>query len=145
MRHHLDSTKRKMLGKTLESLTRRSDCEVDIRFTDGTAWTVSVEGDCCSYSVFYAIDPGDAIGGELLDIVEGGYPESLLSATTADDEETALKRVRQENISVSQFENPYCLSIWNVVLRTTTGMALIRHINDSNGYYDGLTGYREIS
>jgi len=34
-----------MLGKTLESLIRRSDCEVDIRFTDGTAWTVSVMGD----------------------------------------------------------------------------------------------------
>jgi hypothetical protein len=142
MRHHLETTIKPLLGKTLASLTRRSENEVDIRFTDGTFRIVDVEGDCCSYSAFYAIDPGDAIGGELLEIVEGAFPEDSLSATTADDRETALARVREEGIA--GFEEPEYLSIWNIAIRTTTGTALIRHINTSNGYYDGHTSYRDL-
>jgi hypothetical protein len=30
-----------------------------------------------------------------------------------------------------------CLSIWDVIFKTKNGDVLLRHVNSSNGYYDG--------
>lgn len=139
MKHHLDSTIKPLKGKTLCSILRQGDASVVLGFRDGTQVLLEVAGDCCSYSAFYGVDPGTALEGDLLDISEGSYPADALSVTSADDEDTALSRCKDEGIT--GFESPEHLSIWNVVIKTTTGTALIRHINNSNGYYDGYTSY----
>ena len=138
MRHHLDSTKKQFIGKTLTALTRSGDASAIAEFGDGTKVEISVTGDCCSHSVFYEIEmPDSLVGSTLEDIVEHTYEGNSDSELTADDEATALEKVKASGIDFSPEDN----SIWNVVLKTNRGNALLRHINASNGYYDGYTDY----
>lgn len=140
MYHHLDTTKTPLIGKKLKAITRVSDSVVCVEFDDAKV-EISVDGDCCSHSIFYAIEmPETLIGATLEDIKEISYGENSLSRTTADDEATALEKVKASGIKFWPDEN----SVWNVVLKTNRGNALIRHINSSNGYYDGSTTYRMV-
>lgn len=142
MLHYLDSTKGPFLGKALKAITRLADDAVCVEFGDGTKLKISVEGDCCSHSIFYAIDmPESLIGATLKDIDEAGWNEDSEAHRTADDEATALEKVKASGIEFSPEEN----RVWNVVLKTDRGNALIRHINSSNGYYDGSTEYEVLN
>ena len=141
MYHHMETTKKQFIGKTLKGITRIDASTVRIQFGDSTSCKLSVEGDCCSYSIFYEIEmPDDLRGAVLEDMVEGGcysYGEKTLSTDTADSNEVAMAKVKAQGFDFAAEE----LSVWNVVLKTNRGNALIRHINSSNGYYDGMTTY----
>lgn len=130
MLHHHDSTKKQIIGRKFLSAERLNDHEIRIICEDGS-FDVGVEGDCCSSSVFYdLIVPEKCVGEEILD-VEGKEwdKEPRLS------EEEVYKMAWGEG----SFESA---SIWDVVLKTKSGEILLRHANDSNGYYDGMTYYR---
>lgn len=140
MYHHMETTKKQFVGKTLQGITRVDESTVRIHFGDGTSCKLNVEGDCCSYSIFYEIEmPEELKGAVLEDMVEGGcnsYGEKNISTDTADSDEVAMAKVKAQG-----FDFQGCLSVWNVVLKTNRGNALIRHINTSNGYYNGMTSY----
>ena len=138
MYHHLDTTKKAFVGKTLESITRVDDSSVLIEFGDGTKLKLGVDGDCCSTSIFYEIEMPESLKGATLeDIIEGEWkPDSELNKL-ADSEEVALAKIKAAGIDFY----PEVNSVWNVVLKTNRGNALVRHINSSNGYYDGCTWY----
>jgi hypothetical protein len=147
MYHHLETTKKQFIGKTLESITGISpspnfDDAVLIKFGDGTELKLSVKGECCSQSFFYEIEMPDKLKGAALeDIIEGGgYNDGRLSETTADSEEIALSKCREKGIEIYEDWQ----SVWNIVLKTNRGLALIRHLNISNGYYDGITYYETV-
>ena len=139
MYHHIDTTKKQFVGKTLKGISRVDDSSVKIEFGDGTSCKLSVEGDCCSQSIFYDIKlPAGGLDGAVLeDILEGGGDEESESVTSADSEEAALEKVKASGIRFSPEYN----RVWNVVLKTNRGNALVCHINSSNGYYDGYTSY----
>lgn len=142
MTHYLDETKKQFLGKTLQAITRLADDAVIVEFGDGTKLQITVQGECCSYSIFYEIEfPETLIGATLKDIVEREWgEENSLSNVTSDTEAEALEKVRAAGFDFSPEEN----SVWNVVLKTDRGLALLRHINASNGYYDGYTSYQVL-
>jgi hypothetical protein len=150
MYHHLETTKKQFIGKTLESITEISpspDFEdaVLIEFGDGTKLKINVDGDCCSHSVFYEIVMPDELKGAILeDIIQPSYNVDSLSKTTADSEEVALSKCRAKGIEIDKGNYDAELSIWNIVLKTNQGLALIRHLNISNGYYDGETYYETV-
>jgi hypothetical protein len=143
MYHHLESTKKQFIGKTLESITRIDVSSVLIGFGDGARCKLSVEGDCCSTSIFYEIEMPDSLKGATLeDIIEREWDEDEWNEVSeskklADSEEVALAKIKANGIDFYPEEN----KIWNVVLKTNRGNALVRHINSSNGYYDGYTSY----
>lgn len=131
MYHHIPSTSKQFIGKSIQSIERLKDDEVRIILTDGEKWKLDVSGDCCSHSIFYDIVlPKECIGSEILNLQENVDGQT-------------------EEEVVSQFKDKFpefltgtdCLKIWDVVFKTNTGDILIRHINDSNGYYDGCTCY----
>lgn len=134
MKQYISDAIKSVIGKNLESIARLGDAEVLVEFGDGTKVKVSVQGDCCSHSIFYAIEMPETIRGATLeDVSASGYPEDSESVRTADDETTALEKVKESGIEFYPDYN----RVWNVVLKTNRGNALIRHINSSNGYYDG--------
>jgi hypothetical protein len=96
--------------------------------------------------MFYEIVMPDELKGAILeDIIEGsGYDDGRLSETTADSEEVALSKCRAKGIAINKEDEIDKLSIWNIVLKTNRGLALIRHLNISNGYYDGETYYETV-
>lgn len=139
MRHFLDSTKEQIVGKTLESVDRIDDSSVLIKFGDATQCQLSVEGDCCSHSIFYEIEMFRFHKGSIIeDVLEKGWDDDSESKKTADTEAVALEKVKKAGFDFHPEEN----SVWNVILKTNKGNVLIRHINSSNGYYDGDTFYR---
>jgi hypothetical protein len=153
MYHHLETTKKQFIGKTLESIAEISpspnfDDAVLIEFGDGTKLKLSVDGDCCSHSMFYEIVMPDELKGAILeDIIEGsGYNDGRLSETTADSQEVALSKskCKAKGMFLNEVYEEYELSVWNIVLKTNRGLALIRHLNISNGYYDGETYYETV-
>lgn len=131
MYQHIDSAIKPHIGKKLEAITRIADDKVMIEFEDGAKLKASVSGDCCSHSIFYEIEMPDELRGATLEGVCASCRDE--SVTTADDEATALAKVKASGMDFNPEEN----SVWNVVLKTDRGNALIRHINSSNGYYDG--------
>jgi hypothetical protein len=127
MWHHAPTTEKQFLGRKLTSIVRISDSAVEFTFDDGCKSSLSVEGDCCSSSIFYAFDfPASCRGAEIT-----GIEERL----SGDSEEIAVQLLREH------YPDFYleCLSIWDVVIHTTGGDIRIKHINSSNGYYDGGT------
>lgn len=139
MYHHLDTTKKQFVGKTVQSVTRAGDAAVLVTFADGSGVEITVKGDCCSNSIFYAIDlPDNLPGAVVTDLVEKVYWGDPDPA--ADSERVALEKVKASGIDFFPEEN----SVWNVTLKTDRGDIILRHINSSNGYYDGYTGYRVV-
>ena len=137
MKHYLPETIKPLVGKTIFSIDREAIDSVIITFGDGHRVRLSVEGDCCSTSIFYEIEAAAALGGVLMDIDESAWREESLSKSTADTEDVALAKIAASGLNFSPEEN----SVWNVVFVTDKGNALIRHINSSNGYYEGSTKY----
>lgn len=126
MTHHLPSTIKPLLGKKLLSFEKSNPAR--ILFTDNTKVTISVTGDCCSTSTIYdVVQEGNPQGTELIDVVE--YD---LESPQPDPVETAKTVWDDEGV---------CLSQWDIRFQFTGGSVLVRHINDSNGYYDGYTDY----
>ncbi len=133
MKHYLPQTIKPLIGKTIISVYRSGDSEVMVNFSDGGSVFIDVEGDCCSESIFYEIEDRGGIGGVLIDILEKSGAEE-------DDADNAVAKVKAGDFGIYLEE----LSIWNVVLKTTTGIIILRHLNSSNGYYDGSTSYKII-
>lgn len=133
MKHYLPQTIKPLIGKTIISVYRSGDSEVMVNFSDGGSVFIDVEGDCCSESIFYEIEDRGGIGGALIDILEKSGAEE-------DDEDKAVEKLKAGDFGIYLEQ----LSIWNVVLKTTTGIVILRHLNSSNGYYDGSTSYRII-
>ncbi len=114
MYHHLETTRKQFIGKTLESITEISpspnfEDAVLIEFGDGTKLKINVDGVCCSHSVFYEIVMPDELKGSVLeDIIESGrYNDGSLSKTIADSEEVALSKCRAKGISMIEVYEVY--------------------------------------
>jgi hypothetical protein len=130
MYHHLDSTKKKIIGRKFLSAKKLNESTIRIICEDGS-FDVLVEGDCCSRSVFYdLVVPPECVGEEIETHTEGECLDPKLP------EETVYK------MGWSDGDGFECARIWDVVFGTKSGKILLRHANDSNGYYDGMTNYR---
>jgi len=135
MLQHFASTFDKLKGLTVTEVEREHDSSIILRF--GTmpneigldiptpSVAIQVSGDCCSSSIFYAFDVC-----ELPAVIEGA--QQYVMDEKAHDEQTALALCDEDFKRYTD-----CLSIWDVVLQTNKGEIRLRHINDSNGYYDG--------
>lgn len=126
MTHYLPSTIKPLLGKKFLSFEK--DDPAKIRFTDNTEVTINVTGDCCSTSAIYdVIQEGNPQDTELIGVVEhdseSPQPDPIETAKTIWGDEGD------------------CLRQWDIRFQFTGGSILIRHINNSNGYYDGCTDY----
>ena len=135
MLHHLPTTIKSFIGKKLLNISRHSEDSVILEFEDHKI-LLSVQGDCCSRSWFYDIVfPESAKGGVLLDVEEHKKDETQT-------ETLVLDKLKGIGVEIEYFE---CSSIWDVVIKTDKGEALVRHVNDSNGYYDGMTYYQDFN
>jgi hypothetical protein len=137
MFHHLDSTKKQIVGQKFLGAEKINDHEIRITH-EGGSFDVGVEGDCCSDSVFYdLVIPSQCVGEEIIDLLENGdgYDKVLREPLLSEDEVYKMGWPDGEY----GFE---CASIWDIILRTKSGEILLRHANNSNGYYDGMTYYR---
>lgn len=136
MYHHLDTTKKRFIGKAIKNIAREDESTLLLQFTDGSTVRASVEGDCCSRSVFYEWSlPASAIGKAIIDMIEQDQNEDNIDA-----ESVVFAKLKGAGIDLYQ----ECSSIWNVVFKTAGGDITLRHINSSNGYYDGMTSYEDV-
>lgn len=131
MLHHLDTTKKRIIGKSVKSIERVGDSDFLITFTDEPQLKLGVYGDCCSHSIFYDLEHPDN-PGVILDVKE--YEEG-------DSQETAVAKIREEGFDIDTSDDYNELKIWNVVFVTTNGNIVFKHVNSSNGCYDGQTSY----
>jgi len=130
MYHHHDTTKKKIIGRKFLGAEKTGDSSIVVKY-EGGSFSVFVEGDCCSKSVFYdLIIPPECVGEEILDCTEYEWLDPKLT-----DEEVSMKGF---GCSTSEWD---CLKIWDVVIYTKSGKVLLRHVNSSNGYYNGMTSY----
>lgn len=138
MYHHADSTKKKIIGRKFLSAKKLNDHEIRIVCEDGS-FDVVIEGDCCSSSVFYdLIVPAQCVNEEIVDLLENdedGWERIRRNPILSDEE------VYKMGWSDDDYGFDYA-SIWDIVLKTKNGEILLRHANNSNGYYDGMTSYR---
>jgi len=96
---------------------------------------VDVCGDCCSTSIFYdVVVPEECYGAEItgFDAWERNEDQNTNMPTEEQVNEKAIKVCGEDNWY------PDCLSIWDVKFHTTNGTIYLRHVNNSNGYYDGM-------
>lgn len=130
MTHHLPSTIKPLLGKQLLRFEKGDPAK--LIFTDGTELTVNITGDCYSNSYIYDVaQEGDPHGTELLDILEND---------TDSPQPDAIESFKSTQPPGETYEGDW-LSQWDIRFRFAGGCVLVRHINDSNGYYDGYTDY----
>lgn len=92
---------------------------------------VSVDGDCCSQSIFYdVVVPEECFGAEIT-----GFDTWDRESQMPTEEQVIAKAKEVAGWKVdTRYE---CLSIWDVKFQTTNGTIYLRHVNSSNGYYDG--------
>lgn len=136
MYHHLETTKKKIVGRRFISAEKIDKSSIKVICNDGE-FTVDVQGDCCSSSRFYdLIIPKECIGEEIIDVMEGDDAEKIRREPIISEE--SVYEMGWPEYPESSFE---CASIWDIVLKTKSGEVLLRHANDSNGYYDGYTSY----
>lgn len=95
---------------------------------------VHVEGDCCSHSIFYdVVVPEECYGAEIThyDWYDRNNDQNKMPTE---------EQVNEKAIKVCGELHWYseCLSIWDVKFQTTNGTIYLRHVNSSNGYYDGM-------
>lgn len=125
--------KKVIVGAKFKGITRTDIDALRIE-TDRGAIFVSVGGDCCSHSIFYDfIVPEECYGAEITDfdewIREGNMP----------DEDYVTKKAEELCGEHGWYSD--CLSIWDVIFKTKNGDVLLRHVNSSNGYYDGVVNF----
>lgn len=121
--------KKLIIGAKLQRVVRTDPDALHIETDRGNIF-VSVSGDCCSHSIFYDfIVPEECYGAEIIDFDDWDRESKV------PDEGYVTKKAEE----VCGEENWYSdyLSIWDVVIKTTNGNVLLRHVNSSNGYYDG--------
>jgi len=136
MLHHLDSTKKQIIGRKFLAAEKLNNHEIRVVCEDGS-FDVGVEGDCCSSSVFYdLIVPPECVGEEILDITEYDSCDKTRREPILSDEEVYKMGWPESEYGFD------CAKIWDVIISTKSGEILLRHANDSNGYYDGMTYYR---
>lgn len=130
MLQFLNSTKKPFIGLSITLIERIHVDSFRFFTSDHELHSINVDGDCCSRSIFYElVVPDGALGSPIIDIRE--YDKEF-----ADTEESALDKIKSG--TMAEFaENTDCLSIWDVTFRTEAGIIIFRHMNDSNGYYDG--------
>jgi hypothetical protein len=124
-----ESLKKKIVGAKLRGVSRTADDSLRIETDRGNIF-VSVSGECCSHSIFYDfIVPEECYGAEIIDFDDWNRDDKVL------DEAYVTKKAKE----VCGEDNWYsdCLSIWDVIFKTKNGDVLLRHVNSSNGYYDG--------
>jgi hypothetical protein len=124
-----ESLKKKIIGAKLRGVFRTADNSLRIETDRGNIF-VSVEGDCCSSSIFYDfIVPEECYGAEIINFDDWNRDGKVL------DEAYVTKKAEE----VCGEDNWYseCLSIWDIIFKTKNGDVLLRHVNSSNGYYDG--------
>ena len=128
MTHYLPSTIKPLLGKKLKQFINADPAT--IIFDDGATVVVSVDGDCCSSSYIY-------------DVIEEGLPAgtSLLDVSEHDTDSPQPNEVQSLQKATGDTHEGDSLSQWDIRFRFDGGSILIRHINNSNGYYDGMTSY----
>lgn len=122
--------KKKIVGAKLRGVFRTDTYSLRIETDRGNIF-VSVEGDCCSHSIFYDfIVPEECYGAEIIDFDDWDRESKV------PDEAYVTKKAEE----VCGENNWYsdCLSIWDVIFKTKNGDVLLRHVNSSNGYYDGM-------
>ena len=98
--------------------------------TDRGVIAVSVDGDCCSHSIFYdVVVPEECFGAEIT-----GFDTWDRESQVPTEEQVIAKAIALcgEHGWYSE-----CLSIWDVKFQTVNGTIYVRHVNSSNGYYDG--------
>lgn len=96
---------------------------------------VDVCGDCCSTSIFYdVVVPEECCGAEIT-----GFDTQDRESKVPTEEQ-----VNEKAIKLCGDDRWYseCLSIWDVKFHTTNGTIYLRHVNSSNGYYDGMVSIR---
>ena len=129
--HYQDKTlENKIHGAKFLAWDRIDENAVRIS-TDRGFIRIIVEGDCCSTSIFYdVVVPEECYGAEItgFDIWDRESKVPTEQQVIAKAKEVAGWEVNCE------YE---CLSIWDVKLHTTNGTIYLRHVNSSNGYYDG--------
>lgn len=141
MLQHLDSTTKPLIGKGISNITRegKGDNSVILHFSDGYKVRMDVEGDCCSTSIFYEIVlPEECKNQPLTDIITYWYDRE---DDGKDTEKTALAKIKAAGIEFYPEEN----SVWDVVFVTEKGEIRVRHINSSNGYYDGMVTFHSLA
>lgn len=126
MIQHTPTTIKPLLGKIIDRALLK-DGDVIIYFSDGTSVFCSVAGDCCSRSVYYDLEFRGDWRGPLVEVTEG--------CDNNDDENKAYRKAWDNG-------SGEVLRLWNVEFRTEKGAVILKHINDSNGFYDGCTGYQ---
>jgi len=127
MPQHFDSTFAKLKGRILTEVERENSSSIILRFAEGESCSINVEGDCCSSSWFYEFEvcalPAEITGAD-----------QYVNDDATDSENVAKAKCEKQDSDQYWDEQ----SVWDVVLTTTTGELRLRHINVSNGYYDGM-------
>jgi len=129
MYNYNESLKKKIIGAKLRGVFRIDTDALRIE-TDRGNIRVSVSGECCSSSIFYDyIVPEECYGAEIIDFDdwdrEGKVPDEMY-----------VNKKAEEVCGEDNWYSDY-LSIWDVIFKTKNGDVLLRHVNSSNGYYDG--------
>lgn len=121
----------KIHGAKFLGFTRKDECTIHIT-TDRGIISVNVSGDCCSHSIFYdVVVPEECFGAEITGF--GTWDRGGQVPT----EEQVIAKAKQ--VAGWKVNTAYeCLSIWDVKFQTTNGIIYLRHVNSSNGYYDGM-------
>ena len=123
----------KIHGAKFLGFTRKDESTIRIT-TDRGIISVNVSGDCCSHSIFYdVVVPEECFGAEIT-----GF-DTWDRESPAPTEEQVIAKAKE--VAGWEVDTAYeCLSIWDVKLQTTNGTIYLRHVNSSNGYYDGIVG-----
>jgi hypothetical protein len=126
-----ESLKKKIIGAKLRGVSRTAEDSLRIE-TDRGNIRVSVSGDCCSTSIFYDyIVPEECYGAEIIDF-DDWYRDGKVP------DKAYVNKKAEEVCGGEDHWFSDCLSIWDVIFKTKNGDALLRHVNSSNGYYDGV-------
>lgn len=120
----------KIHGAKFLGFTRKDESTIHLN-TDRGNISVNVEGDCCSSSIFYdVVVPEECYGAEITSF------DTWDRESQVPTEEQVIAKAKE--VAGWEVYSAYeCLSIWDVKFETTNGTILLRHVNSSNGYYDG--------
>lgn len=106
-------------GKTVKSIRMDSDYAI-LMFDDGTHQTLTVEGDCCSYSYFTDfVGVAKLIGAPILSVEE----------VSVDADALGIKDYEPDSYE--------CIQIYGYKFVTELGESTLVFRNSSNGYYGG--------
>lgn len=121
----------KIHGAKFLGFIRKSESTIHLN-TDRGIIAVSVSGDCCSHSIFYdVVVPEECYGAEIT-----GFDTWDRESQVSTEEQVIAKAKVVAGWEVNTEHE--CLSIWDVKFETTNGAIYLRHVNSSNGYYDGM-------